>query len=97
MDYCIITPEEVILTEQEWILKRSVRTLDVAKVKSIYINKQRLLYSIFDAWTIVFMSDGDEKFWEIVFDFIKDPEWQKDILQYIMEQNQHRKDLVSKD
>lgn len=92
MDYCIITPDEVILTQQEGIFKRTVRTLDGAKVKSIYINKQSIIYSIFDSWTMVFMSDGDEQFWEIVFDYIRDPETQKDIVQSIMELNPHRHD-----
>lgn len=94
MDYCIVTPEEIILTQQEWILKRTVRTLDVAKVKSIYVNKQSLLYSIFDVWTIVFMSDGDEQFWEIVFDYIRDPETQKDEIQRIIEKNNRRKEDI---
>ncbi len=84
MDYCIVTPEEVILTEQEWILNRTVRTLDANKVKSIYINKKNLLYSIFDNGTIVFMSDGDEQFGEITFEFIYNPEYQKDIIQNII-------------
>ncbi len=89
MDYCIITPDEIILTQQEWLFKRVVRTLDVRKVKSIYINKQKLLYSIFDAGKIVFMSDGDEQFWEIIFDFVHDPEGQKDRIQNIISYNQH--------
>lgn len=89
MDYCIITPEEIILTQQEWLFRRIVRTLDVKKIKSIYINKQTVLYSIFDAWVIVFMSDWDEQFWEIIFDFIKDPEWQKEIIQNIIWSQQH--------
>ena len=93
MDYCIITPDEVILTQQEWILKRTVRTLDWEKVKSIYINKQSLIYSIFDSGTIVFMSDGDEEFWEISFDYIKDPESQKDIIQNIMQMNSRQKHI----
>ena len=84
MDYCIVTPEEVILTEQECILNRTVRTLDANKVKSIYINKKNLLYSIFDNGTIVFMSDGDEQFGEITFEFIYNPEYQKDIIQNII-------------
>ncbi len=92
MDYCIITPDEVILTQQEWIFRRIVRTLDVRKIKSIYINKQTLLYSIFDAGKIVFMSDGDEQFWEIVFDFMQDPEGQKEKIQEIISPNQHNQD-----
>ena len=89
MDYCIITPDEIILTQQEWLFRRIVRTLDVKKLKSIYINKQKLLYSIFDAWSIIFMSDWDEQFWEIIFDFVHNPEWQKDRIQGIISSNQY--------
>lgn len=84
MDYCIITPDEIILTQQHGLFQRSVRTLDVAKVKSITINKKELLYSIFDAWQMTFMSEGDDQFWEIIFDFVKNPEDQKERIQHII-------------
>ena len=39
------------------------------------------------------MSDGDEEFWEISFDYIKDPESQKDIIQNIMQMNSRQKHI----
>lgn len=84
MDYCIITPEEIILTEQSWIFNRWIRTLDTAKIKSISIQKKSIIHSLFNNWDIVFMSDGDDKLWEIILEYIHNPEWQKSILQNII-------------
>ena len=91
MDYCIITPDDIILTQQKWFLSRLVRTLDVAKIKSIHTDKHSLLHSIFNTWKIVFMSDGDkEQLWEIAFEYISDPEWQKKRIQRIISENMYR-------
>jgi len=91
MDYCIITPDDIILTQQKWFLSRLVRTLDVAKIKSIHTEKHSLLHSIFNTWKIVFMSDGDEEqLWEIAFEYISDPEWQKKRIQRIISENMYR-------
>jgi hypothetical protein len=84
MDYCIVTPEEIILTEQSWLFKRAVRTLDAKKIKSIYIQKKNLIDSLFNDWSIIFMSDGDELMWEIVLEYIYDPEKKKEKLQDII-------------
>lgn len=84
MDYCIITPEEIILTEQSWIFNRWIRTLDTAKIKSVSIQKKSIIHSLFNNGEIVFMSDGDEKLWEIVLEYIHNPEGQKSTLQNII-------------
>jgi hypothetical protein len=84
MDYCIITPDEIILTEQSWLFKRWIRTLDVAKVKSISVQKNSLLHSLFNNGAIIFMSDGDETLGEIILEYVYNPEWQKSILHNII-------------
>lgn len=84
MDYCIITPDEIILTEQSGLFNRGIRTLDVAKVKSISVQKKSLLHSLFNNWAIIFMSDGDDVLGEIVLEYIHNPEWQKTLLHNII-------------
>lgn len=84
MDYCIITPDEIILTEQSWLFNRWIKTLDAAKVKSISVQKKNMIHSLFNNGDIIFMSDGDDTLWEIVLDYIHNPEWQKNILHNII-------------
>ena len=60
MDYCIITPEDIVLAEQSGIFKRQIRTLDTSKIKSISVYKKRFFMSVFNNGSIVFMSDGDD-------------------------------------
>ena len=60
MDYCLVTPTEIILAEQSGIFKRQIRTLDATKVKSISVHKRHVFKSIFNNGVILFLSDGDD-------------------------------------
>lgn len=73
MDYTIITPRQVIQYDQTWLLSRSTRTLDLAKVKSINIKKNGLITSIFNLWDIVFFSEWDDAYGDIRLNYIKKP------------------------
>lgn len=73
MDYTIITPRQVIQYDQTWLLNRSTRTLDLAKIKSINIKKNGLMTSIFNLWDIVFFSEWDESHGDIRLNYIKKP------------------------
>jgi hypothetical protein len=84
MDYCIVTPHEIILTEQSWIFKRHIRSLDVSKIKSISVQKASIVHWLFNNGYIIFMSDGDDNHWEITLEYIHNPEKQKWILNNIM-------------
>lgn len=84
MDFCIITPEIVILNEQSGLFTRSIKTLDVIKIRSIYIKQHNIINSLFNNGSIIFMSDGDNKLWEIVVEYIYKPEQQKQHIQSIM-------------
>lgn len=78
MDYCVVTPEDVILAEQTGIFKRQLRTLDTSKIKSISVYKKELLLSIFNNGNMVFMSDGDDNnMGEITVKYIYNPEQRK--------------------
>ena len=60
MDYCIVTPEDIVLAEQSGIFQRQIRTLDTSKIKSISVYKKHFFMSVFNNGSIVFMSDGDD-------------------------------------
>lgn len=84
MDYCIITPDEIILAEQQGLFKRQIRSLDAIKIKSISTKKRSIINSIFNNGSIIFMSDGDETLGEIILEYVHNPEKQKDILSEII-------------
>ena len=84
MDYCIVTPDEIILTEQSGLFNRWIRTLDITKVKSISVQKHDLFNSLFNNWAIIFMSEGDDKLGEIVLEYIHNPEWKRNLLHNII-------------
>jgi hypothetical protein len=73
MDYTIITPRQIIQYDQSWLLDRSTRTLDLAKVKSMNIKKNWLMTSVFDLWDLVFFSEWDESYGDIRLNYIKNP------------------------
>lgn len=84
MDYTIITPRQIIQYDQTWLLDRSIRTLDLAKVKSMNIKKNWLMTSIFDLWDLVFFSEWDESYGDIRLNYIKKPLWLKKKITKIM-------------
>lgn len=59
MDFALITPKQITAYDQWWLLDRSIRALDIMKIKSINIRKNWLLDSIFNYGSIVFFSEGD--------------------------------------
>lgn len=87
MDYCIITPAEVILSDQSGIFMRQFRTLDASKIKSIIVQKKNMFKSIWNNGMITFMSDGDENnLGEIQLDYIYNPEFHKQRITVIIGQ-----------
>ncbi len=63
MDFTIITPVQILFYDQDGIIKRSSRSLDLTKLKSVNIEKDWLLRSMFNFWSIVFFSE-----WDVVTD-----------------------------
>ena len=75
LDFLVVTPDSLIHYNQEWIFTRRWRTVDVEKIKTISVNKDGILRSLFDFWNIVILTEWDEK-WagEINFAFIDRPD-----------------------
>ena len=85
LDFIIITPKNLIHYDQEWILSRKWRTIDVEKIKTITVNKSWLLRSMFNFWNIIILTEWAELWeWEIDFYYIDSPEKIKNIIVNIM-------------
>ena len=75
MDFIVVTPKTLISYNQEWFFSRMWRTIDVEKIKSISVSKDGFWRSLFNYWSIIILTEWDEK-WagEINFSFIDDPD-----------------------
>ncbi len=75
MDFTIITPIDITSYNQSMLFRRTVRTLDISKMKSVRVEQVWLLKSIFNYWSIVFFAEGDQsgEMWDITLHFITNP------------------------
>lgn len=73
MDYAIITPEEIVHYNQQWLITRQVKTMDMEKVKTVNVQWWWWIQSIFNYWTIVFLSEWDSEFWDLVLSYVHNP------------------------
>ncbi len=75
MDFAIVTPNEIISYNQTGFFSRQARTIDVEKLKTISVDKKWLLNSIFNYWTLVFLSEWDDHWqWGIELYYVWDPD-----------------------
>jgi len=75
LDFIVVTPKALIYYNQEWILKRRWRTVDTDKIKTITVDKSWLLWSMFNFWSMIVLSEWDEQWaWEINFKFVDAPD-----------------------
>lgn len=85
MDFALITPKSLITFNQTGLFKRDMATLDVDKIKTISVKKRYFLYSIFNNWDLIFLSEWDSNnFWEITLYFISRPEDKKEKISNII-------------
>lgn len=70
MDFLIVTPKEITKYNQSGIFTRHVEKLHADKIKSISISKPWFMNSVFDIWSIKFMTEGDGDKWDVVMEFI---------------------------
>lgn len=75
LDFAIINSDEIIAYNQSWLFTRQMRSIYVSKIKTISVNKDWILKSIFNYWNIKFLSEWDDKWsWDIELYFVYDPE-----------------------
>ncbi len=97
MDYAIFTPDEVIFVEQINIFNREIKSLDVAKIKSITTRKKNLFFSLFDSGLLTIISEWNEKLWEIVLNYVYKLEHVKKKIHEIIIQNERIKNKQTND
>lgn len=86
MDFAVMTPESLIMFNQTWFFKRDTAAIDIDKIKTISITKRSLMYSIFNNWNMIFLSEWDNKnFWEVTLLFIFRPEEKREKISAIIE------------
>lgn len=59
MDFIIVIPSSIIMHDQAGLFKKNIVTISAYSVKSISVKKTWLLYSIFDNWDLVILTEGD--------------------------------------
>ena len=75
MDFALVTPEEVVFYEQDWIFSRVWRTLNSSKIRSITVEKDWILRSLFNFWNVLFLAEWyHEDWWDIRIIYITDPD-----------------------
>lgn len=85
MDFALITPQSLTMFNQTGIFKRDMATVDIDKIKTISVKKRYFLYSVFNNWDLIFLSEWDsDNFGEIVLYFIPRPEEKKDRISKII-------------
>jgi len=85
LDFILITPGILVHYDQEWLLSRKWRTIDVEKIKTVTVNKSWLIRSMFNFWNIIILTEWAELWeWQIDFYYIDEPEKVKNIITDIM-------------
>lgn len=75
LDYTIITPTTIASYDQTWLLTRKITTVDTDKIKTINFSSKWLINSIFNFGNIEILLEWDDEWrWEIIIDFIYNPE-----------------------
>jgi len=88
MDFSIVTPNLLITYDQQGVLNRYVRTINAVSIKTISVVKEWLLYSFFNNWDLVFLSEGwDIENGETVLHYIYKPERKRHAISKILWRN----------
>lgn len=75
MDFTIVTPDDIIHYDQTWMFTRDSVSISVRKLKTISVEKNWILRSIFNYGNIQFLSEWDSSStWDIHVFYVKDPD-----------------------
>ena len=73
MDFVIVTPDQLTAFDQEWILKRMTRSLELRKIKTINVVSHGWLSSLFNFWSIIFLAEWDISNGDVTLSYISNP------------------------
>ena len=74
MDFCLITPYEIVHYNQIWILNRPTEVIDTEKIKTITKNSAWFRKSFFNYGELIFLSEWDKDMGDIRLERVHDPE-----------------------
>lgn len=74
MDFCIITPKELVSYNQSWLFNRQTEIIDTEKIKTINKIPQWFFGSIFNFASLVFLSEWDMDTGDISLNFVENAE-----------------------
>lgn len=74
MDFCIITPKELVSYNQSWLFNRHTEIIDTEKIKTINKIPQWVFGSLFNFANLVFLSEWDKDIGDISLNFVENPE-----------------------
>lgn len=94
MDFVIITPDQLVSYDQAWILKRTTRSLELRKIKTINVVTDGWLSTFFGYGSIVFLAEGDVQNGDIQLNFILKPAQLRKTIYLLIE---HRASMVEQD
>lgn len=77
MDFIIVTPDYLMMYDQSWIFNKKVITVNEKSIKTISVERKGFLYSLFNNWDIIVLSEWDMVHWEITLKWIPKPEKRK--------------------
>lgn len=84
LDFVIVTPHFLMMFDQEWFFKKKVMMIQEISIRTISVEKSWLLYSIFNNWDIVFMSENDQTYGEFILRRVPKPEKRRNQIAQIM-------------
>lgn len=85
MDFVIITPKNITSFDQTGIFHRTSISLDIEKIKTINIDANGRLSSVFSFGNIIFLSEWDTEHGDITLKYITHPEQLKKQIEEIIE------------
>jgi len=74
MDFSIVTPMLLITYDQQWFFRRQIKTINVQNIKTISVERNGFLYSLFNNGDLIFLSEGDMDNGEVFLHYLHKPE-----------------------
>jgi len=86
MDFCIVTPQEIVSYNQTGLLNRSSRTIDADKIKTVTADGSGFINSMFNYGDIRFLSEWDNaEGGDITLSFVSNVNETKNIVRNLIE------------
>lgn len=70
MDFAIITPHEIVHYNQQWMINRQIKTMDMEKVKTINLKWWWLVESFFNFGSLIFLSEWDSEYGDLTLSYV---------------------------